>query len=162
MNILVEQLKPIKMKYTTEVVIDLSRPEFLKKLDSEENMKHWMRGLVSTEHLSGTPGSEGARTNMKFSMGKRDMEMVETIIKKNLPEEMHMTYDAKGVHNIQKNYFKEENGKTRWISESEFQFEGFGMKLMAFLMPSAFKKQSKKYADDFKNFAEKGISVLDN
>ncbi|MEM1259333.1 MAG: SRPBCC family protein [Bacteroidota bacterium] len=148
------------MKYTTEVLIDLPREEFLKKLDNPENMKHWMRGLQSYEHLSGSPGSEGAQMNMKFKMGKRAMEMVETIIKKNLPEEFHTTYDTKGVHNIQKNYFKEENGKTRWISESEFQFEGFGMKLMAFLMPGAFKKQSRKYADDFKNFAEKGISVL--
>ena len=62
----------------------------------------------------------------------------------------------------QKNYFKEEEGKTRWISESEFQFSSLGMKLMAFLMPGAFKKQSMKYAVDFKNFAEKGISVLDD
>jgi len=35
------------------------------------------------------------------------------------------------------------------------------MKLMAFLIPGSFKKQSRKYADDFKNFAEKGISVID-
>lgn len=150
------------MKYTTEIVIDLPRDEFIKKLDNPENMKHWMRGLVSYEHLSADPGKEGAQMNMKFKMGKRDMEMVETIIKKNLPEEFHNTYDTKGVHNIQKNYFKEEDGKTRWISESEFQFEGFGMKLMAFLMPGAFKKQSKNYAEDFKNFAENGISVLDS
>lgn len=150
------------MKYTTEVLIELPRDEFLKKLNKAENMKHWMRGLISYEQISGEPGTEGAQMNMKFKMGKRDMEMVETIIKRNLPEEMHMVYDTKGVHNIQKNYFKEENGKTRWVSESEFQFESFGMKLMAFLMPGAFKKQSRKYADDFKNFAEKGISVLDN
>ena len=149
------------MKYTTEVLIDLPLDEFIKKLDNPENMKHWMRGLVSYEHISGDPGTEGARMNMKFKMGKRNMEMVETILKRNMPEEFHATYDAKGVHNIQKNYFKEENGKTRWISESEFQFEGLGMKLMAFLMPGAFKKQSRKYADDFKNFAEKGISVSD-
>jgi hypothetical protein len=149
------------MKYTTEVLVDLPREAFINKLDNADNMKHWMRGLVSYEQLSGEPGKEGARMNMKFKMGKRDLEMVETIIKRNMPEEMHMVYDTKGVHNIQKNFFKEENGKTRWISESEFQFEGLGMKLMAFLLPGAFKKQSKQYADDFKNFAEKGISVLD-
>jgi len=32
---------------------------------------------------------------------------------------------------------------------------------MAFLMPGAFKKQSKKYMDDFKAFAEHGTSVKD-
>ncbi|UOY07333.1 SRPBCC family protein [Muricauda sp. SCSIO 64092] len=148
------------MKYTTEVLVDLPRDEFITKLDNPDNMKHWMRGLLAYDVISGETGQEGAQMNMKFKMGKRNMEMVETIIKRNMPEEFHATYDTKGVHNIQKNFFKEENGKTRWISESEFQFEGFGMKLMAFLMPGAFKKQSKKYAEDFKNFAEKGISVL--
>jgi hypothetical protein len=35
------------------------------------------------------------------------------------------------------------------------------MKLMAFIMPGEFKKQSQKYADDFKAFAEQGVSVAD-
>ncbi|MEM8509054.1 MAG: SRPBCC family protein [Bacteroidota bacterium] len=149
------------MKYTTEIVIDLPRDAFIQKLDNPDNMKHWMRGLLSHEMVSGEPGQEGARMTMRFKMGKREMEMVETIIKRNMPEEIHMTYDTKGVQNIQKNFFKEEDGKTRWISESEFQFDGLGMKIMAFLMPGAFKKQSRKYAEDFKNFAEKGISVTE-
>ncbi|RNC87448.1 MAG: SRPBCC family protein [Allomuricauda sp.] len=149
------------MKYTTEIVVDLPRDAFIEKLDNADNMKHWMRGLVSHEFLSGEPGQEGARMNMKFKMGKREMEMVETIIKRNFPDEFHATYDAQGVHNIQKNYFKDEGSKTRWISESEFQFSKIGMKFMAFLMPGAFKKQSMKYAQDFKNFAENGVSVAD-
>ena len=150
------------MKYTTEVVVNLPLSEFIEKLDNADNMKHWMRGLQSYEHLSGTPGEIGAQMRMSFKMGKREMIMVETIINKDLPNSFHTTYDTKGVHNIQKNFFKEEQGKTRWISESEFQFENFGMKLMAFLMPGAFKKQSKQYATDFKNFAENGTSVLNS
>lgn len=150
------------MKYTTEITIDLTRDEFIKKLDNPDNMQHWMRGLLSHNMISGEPGHEGARMNMKFKRGKGEMEMVETIIKRNFPEEFHAAYDTKGVHNIQRNYFKEENGKTRWISESEFQFAGFGMKLIGFLMPGAFKKQSMKYAQDFKNFAEKGTSVTNS
>ena len=150
------------MKYTTEILIDLPREQVIEKLDNPDNMKHWMRGLVSHEMISGIPGQEGAQMNMRFKMGKRDLEMVETILKRNMPEEFHSTYDTKGVHNIQRNYFKEEGEQTRWISECEFQFQAFGMKVMAFLMPGAFKKQSRKYAEDFKNFAEKGISVLDS
>ncbi|NKI33498.1 SRPBCC family protein [Croceivirga thetidis] len=150
------------MKYTTEITVDLPLQEFIKKLDNPENMKHWMRGLTSYEVITGEPGQEGTRMNMKFKMGKRDMEMIETIIKSNFPEEFHATYDAKGVHNIQKNFFHEVNeNQTKWVSESEFQFAGFGMKAMAFLIPSMFKKQSQQYANDFKNFAENGTSVLD-
>lgn len=150
------------MKYTTEILIDLPRDEFIKKLEDPENMKHWQKGLVSYEQLSKNPGQEGAQMSLKYKMGNREMDLVETIIKKNLPEEMHATYDAKGVHNLQKNYYRDEDGKTRWITESDFQFSGFGMKLMGFLMPGAFKKQTLIYMQDFKKFAEQGISATDS
>ncbi|MGB5818085.1 MAG: SRPBCC family protein [Saonia sp.] len=151
------------MKYTTQITIHLSRDEFVKKLDNPENMKHWQQGLVSYEHLSGTPGHDGAKMKLHYKMGKREMVLTETILKRNFPEEFHATYDTKGVHNIQLNYFKEVGEHTtQWISESEFQFSSFMMKVMAFLMPGAFKKQSLKYAKDFKAFAEEGISVLDS
>ncbi len=150
------------MKYTTEILIDLPRDEFIKKLDNPENMKHWQRGLVKYEQLSKNPGQEGAQMSLSYKMGNREMDLIETIIKKNLPEEMHATYDAKGVHNLQKNYYKDEDGKTRWITESDFQFSSFGMKLMGFLMPGAFKKQTLIYMQDFKKFAEQGISATDS
>lgn len=150
------------MKYATEIVVDVPREEFIKKMDDPDNMKHWQQGLIGYEQLSANPGQEGSRMSLSYEMGKRKMDLVETIIKKNLPEEMHMTYDTKGVHNIQKNYFREEDGSTRWISETEFQFSGLGMKLMGLLMPGAFKKQSLKYMQDFKAFAENGTSVLNS
>ena len=150
------------MKYTTEILIDLPRDEFIKKLEDPENMKHWQKGLVSYEQLSKNPGQEGAQMGLKYKMGNREMDLIETIIKKNLPEEMHATYDAKGVHNLQKNYYRDEDGKTRWITESDFQFSGFGMKLMGLLMPGAFKKQTLIYMQDFKKFAEQGISASDS
>lgn len=148
------------MKYTTEITVELSRDEFLKKLDNPENMKYWQKGLIFYKILSKNPEEEGAKMELHYKMGSREMVLIETIIKRNLPYEMHMTYDTKGVHNIQKNYFKETDMKTtKWISESEFQFSGFMMKMMGFLMPGAFKKQSRQYLQDFKAFAEDGISV---
>jgi hypothetical protein len=150
------------MKYTTRITVNLSRDEFIKKLDNPENMKHWQRGLVGYSILSGKPGAEGTQMELRYKLGKRDMVLVETIIKRNLPHEFHATYDTKGVHNVQKNYFKDVDGhSTEWISESDFEFSSIVMKAMAWLMPGAFKKQSLKYAQDFKAFAEKGMSVTD-
>lgn len=150
------------MKYTSEITINLPREEVIKKLDKPENMKHWQRGLVRYEVLNGSPGSEGARMELEYKIGKREMLLTETIIKNKFPEEFHATYDTKGVHNIQLNYFyAEDNNSTRWVSKTEFHFKGFGMKLISWLMPSAFKKQSMKYLQDFKNFAENDISVLE-
>jgi len=93
-------------------------------------------------------------------MGKRHLVMVETMIAKTLPEAYSVTYDAKGVHNIQKNYFKDlGEERCRWICKNEFQFSNFPMKLMGWLMPGMFKKQTRAYMSDFKNFAEQGTSV---
>ena len=143
------------MRYTITIDIDLSRKRVIELFDNEENLKEWQPGLQKTEHLSGEPGKEGAKMKMWFKMGKREVEMVETIKLNNLPERMDTTYDANGVHNIQENYFEEiSENKTRWVSVCEFQFQGFGMKLMGWLMPGAFKKQSLKFMELFKKFAE--------
>ena len=148
------------MNYTVEVIINLPREVVIEKMDTPYNLKHWQKGFIRYEVLEGTLGQEGAKMKLEYKMGKRDMTLIETILNRNFPHEFHATYDAKGVHNIQKNYFEEiDKNHTKWISESEFQFSGFGMKLMSWLMPGAFKKQSKKYMQDFKNFAEKDISV---
>ena len=148
------------MKYTTEITVELPRNEFIQKFDNPENMKHWQKGLKSYKMHSGPPGKEGSKMELCYQMGKRELTMVETIIKNNLPYEFHATYDAKGAHNIQKNFFKDIEGKqTVWISESEFKFSGLFMKLMGFLMPGAFKKQTLDYLKNFKAFAEQNVSV---
>jgi carbon monoxide dehydrogenase subunit G len=142
------------MKYTTEIEIDKPIDRVIELFDNPDNMAKWMEGLQSFEQLSGTPGQTGAKSRLKFKMGKREIEMIETITVRNLPEEFTGTYEAKGVFNIVKNKFiKVSDTKTKYITEQEFQFKGF-MKIIAFLMPGAFKKQSKKYLTDFKKFAE--------
>ena len=142
------------MKYTLEIEIDKPVDEVIELFDNPDNMGKWMDGLLSFEPLSGTPGQPGAKSRLKFKMGKREIEMIETITTRNLPDEFSGTYEAKGVFNILKvTFVKVSDTKTKYITEEEFQFKGF-MKLMAFFMPGAFKKQSFKYMTAFKNFAE--------
>lgn len=142
------------MKYSVSITIDKPVNEVVALFDNVDNMKKWMNGLESFEPLDGTPGEVGAKSRLRFKMGKREIEMIETITAKNLPEEFTGTYEAKGVFNIVKNSFEPFPGnKTKYTTEQEFQFKGF-MKLMGLLMPGAFKKQSMKYLQDFKAFAE--------
>ncbi|WP_417871993.1 SRPBCC family protein [Winogradskyella sp.] len=148
------------MKYTTEIVIEKPLLEVTRKMDSTENMKHWQEGLISAEHISGTPGEFGAKMKLKYKHGKRRMELIETITKQDFPNEFHATYATKGVRNIQQNYFESTSeGHTKWICVNEFEPTTFMMNAMLFLMPKAFKKQTKKFMTNFKNFAEKSISV---
>ena len=143
------------MKYTTEIEINKPIQKVVELFDNPDNTDKWMEGLVSFEPISGTPGQPGAKSRLKFKMGKREMEMIETITVANLPEEFSGTYEAKGVMNVVKNHFRKvSDSKTKYVAEHEFQFKGF-MKVIAFLMPRVFKKQSMKFLNDFTKFAER-------
>lgn len=147
------------MKYTCAVEINLSRDEMLAKLDNADNMYKWQQGLIAHEFTHGEPGEVGSKMKLQYKMGKREMEMTETILGKNWPETWDMSYDAKGVHNICNNRFLDLGpNKSKWEMDSEFQLKGF-MKVMGWLMPGMFKKQTNKMLKAFKDFAENGTSV---
>lgn len=149
------------MKYSLEIIINLPREEVIAKMANPKNFKHWQKGFISYQHLSGEFGKEGTRSKLKYSIKNRDLTLIETIEKSNLPKKLFTTYETKGVFNRQKNYFEEiTENTTSWISDNEFEFSGF-MKIIALLMPSSFKDQSYNFMKDFKAFAENGTSVLD-
>ena len=142
------------MKYITEVEINLPREKVIELFDKTENLKKWQTGLQSFEHIEGDAGQESAKSQLKYKMGKREIEMVETITKRNLPNEFFGTYETKGVWNEVKNYFTEEGDqKTKWQLDTEFKGSGF-MKIMMFVAAGMFKKQTLKSMHDFKTFAE--------
>ena len=149
------------MKYTVEIEIELPRGKVIELFDNPANMPKWQEGLQSFEPISGQPGQVGAQSKLKFRMGKGEIEMIETITHRELPERFAGTYETKGVFNTVDNHFEivHEN-LTRWISHNEFKFTGL-MRIIAFFFKKAFVKQSLKYMQDFKTFSETGKSVQD-
>ena len=142
------------MKYSNEVIIDAPIEKVMRLFDDPTNLPKWMSGLQSFEHISGEPGQPGSKSKLVFQMGSRRTEMLETVMVRNLPEEFTGKYEAKGVDNIVRNRFIAiDDNHTKYISEQEFNLSGF-MKVIAFLMPGAFKKQSMKFLTDFKKFVE--------
>ncbi len=147
------------MKYSSDIEINLPREQVIDLFDNPDHMKAWQKGFISLTHLSGTAGQSGAQSTLKYKMGKREIEMVETIIKRELPTQFSATYEVKGVWNKVDNTFTEIDAeKTKWVTAHEFRMKGM-MKVMAFLMPGMFKKQSFQYMKDFKAFAETGKTV---
>lgn len=144
------------MKYALDIDIDRPRDEVVALFDDPDNLKHWQPGFLSFEPLAGTPGEPGAQSRLRYTMGKGELEMVETITERALPERFAGTYAAKGVENSVVNRFEELDGgaRTRWHLESDFRFTTLSMKLMAKLMPGAFQKQSREFMERFKAFAE--------
>lgn len=143
------------MKYKNEVIINASRDKVIELFDNPDNLAKWQKGFVSMELIEGKSGEVGSKYKMRYKMGKRDIEMIETVTKRDLPNVFSGSYEAKGVYNHIDNYFEviDEN-TTKYWSENEFRLKGM-MKLMGWIMPGAFKKQTQQYMDDFKAFVEK-------
>jgi hypothetical protein len=145
------------MKYTLEILIDAPRSEVIRLFDSTDNLYKWQPELQDFEHLSGEPGQVGSKSRMFYNMDGREVEMIETITKRNFPEQFSSTYEANGVLNIQDNEFVEIGDQTKWISHSEFKFSGFFALIFPF-MKKSFKKQSCLFQERFKKFAEEELA----
>jgi len=143
------------------VSIEINVPidEVVKRFDDPTKMKEWMTGLVSFETIEGEQGQVGATSKLVFQMGKRTVEMIETITVRDLPKRFDGNYLAKGVYNEVGNVFEAKDAHTTiYTSEQFFEFKG-GMKLIGWLFPKTFKKQSKKYLQDFKAFVERDYTA---
>jgi len=142
------------MEYSCSVEIDLPRDRVVALFDDPDNLVNWQKGFVSLTHVSGVAGRTGAKSELVYKMGKRDIVMVETITERNLPDTFSASYEAKGVWNSVENRFSEtEAGHTIWHMDTLFKCTGF-MRIMATLMPGMFRKQSNQMMRDFKAFAE--------
>ena len=142
------------MRYTTEIIISLPRNRILELFDNTENLSQWQPGLLKFTHLEVKPGEEGARSELVYEGRKGDLVMIETIKTKQLPEQFHMSYKARGVYNEVENWFTEkEPGQTLWKTENYFRFGGI-MMLMVPFMKKAFIHNTMLNMDRFKLFAE--------
>ena len=142
------------IKYTEEIEINTNIDTVIALFDNPYNMQKYMEGIESYKIVEGNIREVGAKAEMTVLMGEKKIIMIEEIITNNLPEQKKVTYTADAVYNIVTNKFiKVSENKTKFINEQEFEFKGF-MKIIGFFMPSAFKKQSRVYLKDFKEFAE--------
>lgn len=146
------------MKFSYSIDINAPREKVIELFINPDNLKHWQDGYEGIEHISGTPGETGAKKKMFYKQGKRKMELLETIISNNLPDEFTGFYQHIHMENTMASRFEEINdgAGTRYTAEIEYtKLNGFMVKAMAFLFPGMFKKQAQKWYDQFKVFAEK-------
>jgi len=147
------------MKYTTEITIEKPIGLVMELFKDADNLKHWQRGLKSTKLVKGESGKEGAKRKLEINLEGRQITMIETITKCELPHHWHARYTSTGLESIQQNYFESKGEhNTYWKTTSEFKFSGF-MRIVGNVLPGIFKRRSKTVMQDFKRFAEEGLSV---
>ena len=144
------------MKFTCSITVNKSRDEVTRLWQNPDNLKEWQDGFISFTHIEGEAGKNGAKSRMLYMIRGKEMELIETIIDNSLPNRFKGRYDHKHMSNTMENTFTAlSENQTRWDAEIEYVlFNGFMIKLMAKLFPSMFKKQTQKWLDQFKVFAE--------
>ena len=147
------------MHYRVSVVIDQPRYRVAQLLQDPDALPHWQKGFVSITPQQGEPGAPGSTAMLAYQMGKRELSMLETMESTDWPAGWIATYEADGVWNRQVNRLIEQAGQTRWESDCEFRFSSLPMRCMGWLMPWAFRKQTRSYLLDFKHYAETGEAV---
>ena len=144
------------MNYEITLEINLPRKQVIELFDNFENIYKRQPTLKSHKHISWKSWMPWAKTSLIYSWWKWEMEMIETILVRDLPNEFSWTYEAKWMFNIAKNFFevKDENTTIRktW---NEFKCKWIMMTLMCRFLPGNFKRETLKMMKSFKNFAEK-------
>lgn len=100
------------MTCTHEIIINCNLENCIRKLNNPKNLRHWQRGLVNFDFVSGVPGRTGSKMQLHYSFNKKDLFLTQTISKSDFPHLLYMQLESKGLYTIQKNYFKE-------VSENE-------------------------------------------
>ncbi|MEQ8353654.1 MAG: SRPBCC family protein [Leptospiraceae bacterium] len=146
------------MRYTTATIIEAPIKSVAPYVADPDHFPDWMEGLQSYEQISGRPGQIGSKARLTFKIGNRTIVMTETVEINTLPDEYRVLYETDGVWNRVRNLFVGlPDGRTRYENDSEFRFKGL-MALLSIFMKGSFKKQTRKYQEDFKRFVEKKAS----
>ncbi len=142
------------MKYSISNTINKPLAEVIEKFSDPEGIKHWMEGLQKIENLSGTPGEVGAKSDIYFLHKGKEMIIKETILEQNLPHQIKFAYvSPMGYNEVEMQFEKLSENSVKQINNSYFELKGM-MKIMGPLMKVFFKKQSMKYLNGFKQYAE--------
>ncbi len=145
------------MKFTCSVIVDRSLNEVIELFEDPSNLKEYQDGFLRKELVSGVEGQVGTVSKMYYKNGGQEMEITETIVVNNLPEEFLGEYHHEHMDNTMKCYFVALNdNQTQYYTEIDYTaFRGFIPKVMGYFFPGIFKRQVQKWLDNFKAFAER-------
>lgn len=140
------------MKFTCHTDMTVPIHRVIALFENPDNLKEWQDGFMSIEPIGGIPREVGSKSKLTHDK----LELIETIIRNELPEEFKATYEHKHMVNTMScKLMKIDPNITRFEQEIHYtKFNGFLPKLMAKLFPGMFEKQVQKWLNQFKTIAE--------
>jgi carbon monoxide dehydrogenase subunit G len=144
---------------TSTVSINISQPveTVWQLLVDPENLKHWLTGFKSLEVISGKAGEAGSVSKMKVMEGGKEMEVTETTLAVNPPQQYSFSIEHKLFKNIVDIHLKPAGNGTVMSQTVQFFPRAFFLKIMMVMMKGQMKKRTLNDLLKFKAFAESKI-----
>ncbi|PCI86773.1 MAG: hypothetical protein COB24_08460 [Hyphomicrobiales bacterium] len=139
------------MKFRTEIIIASSLHEVTKLFADQDNNQYWQSTFVHMQRHN----FDASRSLQFFKINGRIIEVNIQVVEDNLPLNYRVYCEMQGLAQKVNHIFSAcSQHETKWVMESEFIAESLIVKIFMLLLPSMFKKQSRVFVQDFKNFAE--------
>jgi uncharacterized protein YndB with AHSA1/START domain len=143
------------MKFKLETVINKPRADVWQAFDNIENLQKWQPTLIKQEFIEGIPGQVGAVSKLTFEESGREFSLTEKIAHRDAPNQLDSIYENNFADNTIKNKFIEQGtDQTSWVTETEFTFKTFLMKIMGNALKKNYIKRTQRDMQRFKEMVE--------
>lgn len=143
------------MKFSLHTDINLPRDTVVDLFTDPEARLKWVPDLLELEPLQGIPNQPGSQCRLVYRQGDREIEVVETVLERELPERFTSAYSTAGMNSQMVSRFEDRGEHTRWYTDNTFNGTGL-LKVMPWIMPWIFKNRTLRLMQHFKDYAETG------
>lgn len=154
-------IKP-EISYDCEIMIEKSLSESWAVSQDDEKMKDWLDGFQKLEHVSGTPGTVGAVSDVYFITNGETMTIRETITNIVPNESISMDFDSDFMNMKYEISMNTVDGKTKINSTTSVIGNGMFSKSIIALMSGSFKAEEEKNLSRLKQTIENNTKDYSN
>ena len=141
----------------SKVIINRAVKEVWEFFKDPDNLKLWLSGFQKFEHVSGIPGTVGAKAKHHFlERGRKlilDGELTEVVPEKKI---IGILDSSMMVNEVTNSFTDLGNDQTEVLLSSDTQFKGFFWKQAGLLMKGEFRKRQEKDLQTLKQVLENG------
>ena len=130
-----------EVSYECDVTVDKPLSESWAVSQDDENMAKWLMGFQKTEHVSGTPGTVGAVSDIYFISEGEEMSIRETITEIVPNESISMLFTSDFMDMDYELSMSSIDGKTKIKTNTTCKGNGMVSKSMIALMGNSMKTQ---------------------
>jgi ligand-binding SRPBCC domain-containing protein len=124
------------------------------KLMDPENLKHWVTGFQSVEHLTGNIGEAGSTSKLRFMERGKEVEILETVLSCK-PCQQYTSSMEHSSFTAESDFRLVSFGhRTDLVQTVNFRPKSFLMKLLLPIVKGAMKKRNLNELSRLKDFIE--------